>query len=467
MSRKRIPRSIATDKEEAPVTTPTVVARMNDDEWFDICRSLERHHALFYKLWEMGKPVFDEKIDTAQVEFNRDGALVAFVFNPTFYNKLSRYELEFVICHECLHVALNHGPRAKDSRTPRAANVALDVVVNHILVNNFGFDREQLPIANDCCWIDTVFADKKYDPDSKELVKTEDADSSAIDVPANRTFEFYYSLIFRELEKDPLFSALLKLVDGHGGLANGNSKDIDEIIDTLDKNLSPEDKQGLKDIIKNHYQDGGNDGKPGGQQAGKGSGGWTFVKVGYVKKQKKWETVIKKWSRKFWKPEYKDVEQWARLNRRFAAVTSDLLLPTEMEVESDSGEGQIEVWFFLDTSGSCYHLKERFFKAAKSLPPQRFKIRLFCFDDGVQETDLQSQKIYGGGGTSFSKIEAFIQKTIKDESILYPEAVFLITDGYGDRVVPQHPELWHWFLSSSYASYIPSQSKTYLLSDYE
>ena len=120
----------------------------------------------------------------------------------------------------------------------------------------------------------------------------------------------------------------------------------------------------------------------------------------------------------------------------------------------------------MDTSGSCFNLAERFFKAALTLNPKKFNIRLFCFDCSVVETDIKSQKLYGGGGTSFKAIEDKIQEIVgKGEK--YPHAVFIITDGYGNKVIPQFPKKWHWFLSENYLNFIPKESHKYMLNDFE
>ncbi len=145
-----------------------------------------------------------------------------------------------------------------------------------------------------------------------------------------------------------------------------------------------------------------------------------------------------------------------------------MFLPSEMEVEDiDKEKNKIEVWFFQDTSGSCSGFAKRFFKAAESLPKDRFNVRMHCFDTRVYETSLEERKLYGFGGTSFTCIENYIQRRIAKENLQYPKAVFIITDGYGNDVHPEHPEVWHWFLSSGYKSHIPKQSKTYLLRNFE
>ena len=96
-------------------------------------------------------------------------------------------------------------------------------------------------------------------------------------------------------------------------------------------------------------------------------------------------------------------ERWDRVSPRFSELIKDnICLPTENWIINESlKEDKICVYFFLDTSGSCINLKDRFFKAARSLDPKRFYIRLFSFDTSVAELDIKKNKVYGGGGTDF------------------------------------------------------------------
>ncbi len=196
-----------------------------------------------------------------------------------------------------------------------------------------------------------------------------------------------------------------------------------------------------------------------------------IVKVGLVKKKKKWESVIKKWANTVIKQNDKDHEQWARINRRFVGIQStmsNMFLPSEMEIEDrDEEQRKIKVVFFQDTSGSCRHLAERFFKAAKSLPTNRFEIELYCFDTKCYKTSLESGKLSGFGGTSFSVLEEEVMKICKNDLSKYPKAVFVITDGYGDYVNPKKPKNWYWFLSENYTNCIPKESHTFKLGDFE
>ena len=58
---------------------------ISKEEWMNISSSLEDYHAVFYKLWQIGRPVFNEDIETAAVQFDQIGEFVYFHFNPTNY----------------------------------------------------------------------------------------------------------------------------------------------------------------------------------------------------------------------------------------------------------------------------------------------------------------------------------------------------------------------------------------------
>ena len=407
---------------------------MNPSNFMKIGNSLESHHAVFYQLWEMGAPVFTESIPTACITFDQEGRRISFLFNPKFYEKLSEYEKQFIICHECMHVILNHGSRISgmnQSDLP-VANLALDIVINHLLVDRFGFKRDSLSMEKDLCWIDTVFTKPQ-------------------EIKKEQCFEYY----FKKLCQSDEFKTQM-LVDSHDFFQN---ESVEDIIDHLNKTISKEDKNSIKGVIEKYFENDKNS-----KTAGTKSGGkWIFADVSNVKTKKKWETVIKKWSKKY-TTEFRDVEQWARINRRFSAISTDMFLPSEMEEEDRSDPKKITVWFFQDTSGSCIHLKDRFFKAAMSLSTKKFDVKMHCFDTQVYETDLESKKLYGFGGTYFHIIEYHIQSNLKGKE--YP-TVFVATDGYGTFVSPEYPKKWYWFLTNNYRNNIPGECNIFNLSDYE
>lgn len=397
---------------------------INSETFLEISRQLEDHHALFYKMWQLGRPVADKSIPTAAVSFDSEGECMEFAFNPDFWDACSEYDRLFIICHESLHVILRHGVRTIGTTEPHRCNIALDLVVNHMLVNKFGFDRNKLSDWESLIWVDTVFSKKSK-------------------VPTDLSFEQYFQLIPPE--------TMLNTLDDHG---KWKDKDSEEWVQRVAREMSDDEKDALKEMVNNH-------------SAGTEPGNlWWFADRSRVKPKKKWETVIKKWAKQYDRPDLRDVEQWARVNRRYSCLESEFILPTEMETEHDI-EGRIGVWFFQDTSGSCYSYANRFFKAAKSLPEDRFEVKLHCFDTLVYETTIESGKLYGGGGTSFDILEKYIQRYIKKENVKYPQAVFVITDGFGTNVNPEKPDRWHWFLTSTYVRCIPDECKIFNLKDFE
>lgn len=410
-------------------------------EFFAISRQLELHHAIYYKLWEIGIPVFTDEVKRAGVRFNKKGQFVEFLFNLRFWQSLSDKQRIFVIAHECLHVILNHGVRFTDALNKYACNTTMDVVVNEILINQFGFSQSEIDPAGEYCWLNTVFK-----------IETEPNGFGTIrpDIEPNQNYEYYYN----RLPEDAKKAQKWLLVDMHDFLTG---EETEAIIDRLNRDLTAEEKESIKEMLQKHFQAG--------MEFGKSV--WKFNTP--VVRKRKWETIIKKWSLKCTKNDFGYFEHWSRLNRRLAEMPEDVIIPSEMELQEKEDESRILVYFFLDTSGSCSHLAERFWKAARSLPKRRFEKRLFCFDTKVYPVNEKVGKLRGGGGTRFNIIEAKIQSDIKEGVIKnYPKAVWLITDGEGNRVIPQIPENWYVFLTEGADSYyFPKECKKFNLADFE
>lgn len=410
------------------------------DEFFSLSRDLEKYHSIFDRLWAFGTPVFSKDIKIAAVYFDSIGNSLDFKINPDFWALQNNIQKQFIIAHECLHVILYHGFRIikLNSSQRDIANIALDLVVNHSLVNRFGFKRSDIDPNNIYCWVDNVFKDP---------------------VPDNKYYEYYYNLL--EKLEPPLDGGGEdgtgpSLVDDHESLDSFNCPDFENKMKELFSDSSTEQ-------IFDFIQDQTKDLESTAQEAGCSPGNLCkYASAGFVKPKKKWETVIKKWASKYLKDI--DEEQWARRNRRLEFMSNDFMIPSTQEVE-EYEKDRIKVFFFQDTSGSCSGFIDRFFNAAKSLPPDRFDVKMHCFDTRVFETTLESRKLYGFGGTSFSCIERYLQDYIKKNNEKYP-TVFVITDGYGDTINPQFPKKWHWFIDGSFYL-IPKESNKYNLKDFE
>ena len=70
---------------------------------------------------------------------------VRIIFNPSFLEQLSDGELDFVMMHEILHVVLQHCLRDGD-REPERFNIACDIVVNSIILQENKMDPKSISI---------------------------------------------------------------------------------------------------------------------------------------------------------------------------------------------------------------------------------------------------------------------------------------------------------------------------------
>jgi hypothetical protein len=401
---------------------------------------MEDHHSIFLAFWRVSTPYYTDELPTAAVEFTPDGNACNLLINKDFWDSLDDDSKAFIIAHEAMHIILDHGRRLKAKDINKTiANIAMDIAVNHSIERNLEIPRSTLKNADDYCWVDTVFSE-------------EDDDLP----PDDQNTEFYYDLLMEGASY-----AEKMTVDCHNVLASGEPSEAfsDAFSESISDTLLPEEAEKLNDILGS----GSTEGTTAGSIAGKLE---QLVKV-EVKKKKKWETVIKKWAKKYTKnQDSESIEQWALDSRRLSILDSGLMLPSEADLDRPE-LGKINVWFFQDTSGSCAHLAKRFFKAAASLPKERFNVKLFCFDTRVYPTTLESGKLYGFGGTYFHILETYIEHQMILRETKYPEAVFVVTDGYGDPIYPSYPKRWYWFLSSRFRSYIPSGCNIFNLRDFE
>jgi hypothetical protein len=317
---------------------------------------------------------------------------------------------------------------------PKIWNYAVDLVVNHSCVEKFGFRRSEIDPGDSYCWVDKFFKPVE-------------------NVSTTETAEYYYELLHQKHERGEL-PLDCDLVDEHSSIS---PDDINDFIDGMNKNLTPEEKDQLKGMIESQAKGAG---------TGGGAGRWTFFNI-VKKKKKKWESVIKQWALHAVGRKEKIHDQWAKRDRRNALLGKELFMPSELVSDLPKHEkNKIEVFFFMDTSGSCHSYAERMLTAALSLPEKHFAVRLFFFHDYVVETDINDFKVHLGGGTNFGIMEKKIQDIIR-EGGKYPKACFVVTDGAGTTIKPEFPERWHWFLTEQNKMFIPKESKVYKLEDYE
>lgn len=385
-----------------------------NDEFMSLMQELSMYHSVFITLWKIGVPVFTEELPTAAVQFDKSGNCIQFMFNPVYWDSIDDYTRCFIVCHECLHVLLNHGARMKGC-IPTLANYALDVAVNHMLVNSFQFERKRVMNADEFCWVDTVFPNQN--------------------LPDDKNFEYYYN----RLCKDSFIPKSLQIVDGHDFLSGIPNK---EALKDVAEYLTPDELQKLMEV-----------------DGGKGTVGDPLVagKGDHIFKKKApryspiWSKILKDIEVN---AVYKEDMQFVFKNRRMTFLGGKFMIPTEYEKELRIVD-KPDILLFLDCSGSCANLKDMFFELAQTIDPKKFKVRLFARTTRVVELTKNSDGDYFvpngvGGSDDFSCIERFIQKSISDNELKRYPVVIHITDGYDcamNMVRPQVPQNWYWFIA--------------------
>lgn len=421
---------------------------MEIEEKLELLRGLQPYGNMYYTFLNMSHIEFTDSTPTLAVCADDDaGTSIILKINPQFWASIDKLQKLFVISHECLHVMLSHLPRLFRMRTDpkfvmRAMNIAADLCVNETLIRHYKFIRSEIDIG--WWWLDVAFPNQQ--------------------VPYGMSMEYYYDLLLQDSNHSEAENCEENQGDSNGKVDqfsddhSGWVPISDDVIKQIIDNMDTEELEKFKIVVEETV-----DGKIGGKQAGTA---YQFVikelENKKIVKKKKWETVIDRWVKSKMKVTENEYYQWARKNRRFVTLDSNFFLPTIAEIEKKKKE-KISIAFYLDTSGSCHSYAQRFYDAAKSVPLDKFDVRFFCFSTYVHEIDLKQSRLPMGGGTSFR----IIAESVEKEFDRHPDGVFIITDGYGDNVVPKIPEKWFWFLTTSCDTCFPKTCKKFLLTNYE
>lgn len=414
------------------------------DERLELSSMIEDYHRIFFVFLEMSSISFTDEMPTACVRFFKEGK-PELLLNEEFWNSLSIRGKLFVICHECMHVILNHGVRnglKVPGSTPRLVNIAQDITINEMIVDLFNYDREDLEDWKKYCWIDTCFKTPHL-------------------IARNETFLYYLQKLI-ETPPESESNGGPSTVDDHDGLGDLESSDSisseekknrESIAASLGEELSPKE---ISDIMK---------ALPQSNEADSMSG----ILEAILKKKTKpvkinFPRIIQKLKKNSMKYVDRDVETFIHEDRRFNDVINiqKSTIPGKSEIEYPKQDRLITV-VFMDISGSCLPFMNTFEKIFLAFDKEKkiFDTRLFIFDTKIKEVK-PGDNIYIGGGTFFHIIEDKC-KEIQIEKGRYPDCVVVITDGHGTKVEPKAPSNWIWLLTPKDNSkqYIPKSSKIF------
>ena len=428
---------------------------LDRSELLKIAASLEDYHKVFYTFWEMSAIYFTEQIPTAAVRFDLAGGKPQLMFNEKFWNKHDHRGKLFIVCHECMHVLLDHGVRdgmSVKGATPELVNKAQDITINHMIVDLFNYDREDLLDWKNYCWIETCF-------------------TNPVTIKRNETFIYYLEKLIEDPKSAETGGPVT--LDAHSdpsggkpgsdpasGGAEAEKKAREAAAGDLAKDLDPKDLEGILKALP-QAADG---------QAGTMAGVYeALINLKTKKLKLNFHTIIKKLKRTQVKYVEKDVDSFVRESRRFEDVLQrrDVSLPGSHQVQGPLKDRLLTV-LFMDVSGSCMQHFPKFEKIAAAFDAEReiFDLRAFAFDTSCHEI-MPNVSLKIGGGTNFGILEQEVLK-LEKEYHRYPDCVVVVTDGEGTSVSPKIPSRWIWLLTPpGVKQYVPTSSRAFQISQIE
>jgi predicted metal-dependent peptidase len=420
---------------------------MPSDEQLEILVSVEDYHKIFYIFWELASVYLSDEIPTACVTLPKN-AKPDMIIGEEFWKVLNLRERLFVVCHECLHIFLDHGVRndlSVPGATPSLVNKAQDICINEMIVDMFNYDREDLRDWKKFCWIETCFSDP-------HLIKR------------NETFIYYLKKLIEDPSKAEAKDGPT-IFDEHGLPSDGTEgepetqeekKAREKLAETLAGELTVGE---LEKLIK---------GLPGtGEIAGTMAG---VIEQVIAKKSKKLKInfahIIRKLKKSSMKKTEHDVETFTHEDRRFEDIirTQGVSIPGMATIEKLKSDRLLTA-VFMDISGSCMDYFDIFQRVFLAFDVEReiFDTHLFIFDTKVKEVK-PGDSIHVGGGTDFKIIEDKCLE-LEAQGKKYPDCIIVITDGFGTEVNPKAPSKWIFLLTPKNftESLVPIKSKKFFI----
>ena len=320
-------------------------------------------------------------------------------YGRKFVEELSEPELQALVLHENLHVALNHIGRfrQKFEEDPQLMNVCADYVVNDIIVSIGDTDFLKLPEGG--------LYDRKYHNWSvnevyKDLKKKKDEEKKNEQEQVSQGYD---------------------RCTGKTGESVGNLKPLDEHDFGASENMTIEEKKAVAKDIDDALREGQ-------ILAGK-LGGKTPRSIDELLQPKvDWKAELREFISSSIKGN--DEYTWRKFNKRLMA--NDIYMPS-MENESIG-----ELVVAIDTSGSIgtkelTEFATELVSICNTVTPEKIRVVWWDYDvHGEQSFNVDDYsniahllKPKGGGGTRLSCVSDYIVKENIDA-----EAVVVFTDGY-------------------------------------
>lgn len=374
----------------------------------------EVHPFMVTPLMNLGSPIFNTNIKTAQVEKREDNDF-QLVINPEFMSNHSVAECAGVLMHELYHIIFNHLSEFDKFENNQARIIAQECIVNDSVLEE-GMELPDIGLHYGMDWVQynasflptkVVYDDLMKNPDQLP----EEPETICVDITHGNG---------DPMQNRELFDAIF------------NGADIDEA------------SQSMKSILQDAAQ-----------KAGSGFSFKTVTKTG-KKISLKWTELINQIHPNTFTDggKSRSSSTWARPRRKLAGTPSRAFLPDKSSKDEFGfgGNRKPKIILALDTSGSVpLEMVDELIDLANSIPGRKVDVQCCTFSTYYVPLDhKKDDQDIAQGGTDFEAIVEFI-KTVPSSD---KTSVIVITDGYAsfgyygrESGVPKNLNShWHWLV---------------------
>lgn len=401
---------------------------------------LDNNKPFFYSIASVvGKPVANQKIDTAQVSFSNGEIL--FEANPDFLDTLTDEEIAAVIAHESYHIILNHLLELKDESYPNteALKIAQEVIINDSLTNSMFLLPNFVLFGKDYIGDDasTYSTKEAYKILSEKFPQSDDKDDSDNQEHSPGIHEHNQSIADEDIKDfkkavEKAFNQVKEKVDDSDGEIENAPEEIKEAF-----NHEPEDKQ---------KRNVNSDTSSAAEQEIESNASLTTEWIDVLK------IINPKFGQKKGMPNRKTTTDWFKRDRRIAHMYPKILAPSRKITNLEGGDDGVKptILLALDFSYSIpKHMQKVLAELGQSVPEDMFEAYAVTFS--TRTVDFNVKSAYNktaSGGTEFGVIE---KKALQIQAMtgIYPY-VLVLTDGEASFSVmtPSTENLnekWFWF----------------------
>ena len=361
---------------------------------------IRRQAKLAASVLRMGHVRFCDLVETAGVRVT--GSEVDLFFNRAFFDSLKLVELTAVLLHEALHVVFRHQARAEriaSNWERRLFSYACEAVVNDVIARYF----PHVVLPGDHITGQFLVGRNTSDLSAEQVMHLLSEKAVPVEILLSGTC----------VDDHDVWDPGERVIDRSGA----------SVFEAGPARWTSESNQLTRDLLISDPR----------------IAPWGSEPLGAPRLAPRFRgrADLRRFLLEKLRPAYRYATIWSKPNRKAMALYPDVILPVY-----DPETWMVRVLMAIDTSGS---VSNEFLGVARAVAHQHIpgtQVRLVSFDTVVYEAQTGAYTLLGGGGTDAGAVERYI----RDKLPIYPDWVFLFTDGLTPPPKPLHPDRWVWLL---------------------